>query len=203
MAGLIILWLILDSSFGNIASYTGYPEGTMLGFFETASMMVAMQGLFILYWGSREPLKQYHVGLKFIAIKLVIFVSALQNFAIDLIVPTPNDGSFFDQEARIELYSNALLLIESAGLTLLMWKSFPADELIRAHVYRMSGKDVDDLEDPHTYDFPRSSSYGGPGLVNRGYNSLGHAAAIKMDNHVADGPQRKDSLAETWNSLPH
>jgi len=145
LSGLIILWMILDSSFGSIEDKTGYPAGTFLGFIETMSMFLAMEGLFILYWGSRRPLKHYHPGLKFFAIKLVIFVSALQEFFIDVVVPTPSDGSFYDHEARAHMWANAFLLIESAGLTLLMWHAFPAEELRRAHEFRMTGKE------PSTY----------------------------------------------------
>jgi len=182
LAGLTILWLILDNSLGDTEQYTGYPEGTILGGLETLSMLVAMEGLFILYWGSRSALAQYRVGLKFIAIKFVIFVGAIQNFMLETNVPKEEEGDFYDQEARVELWNNALLLVESAGLTLLMWRAFPAEELVRAHVFRMSGKSVEDLDDPSEFDFPRSTSYGASGLPTNDFGVNHKAKANKYNS---------------------
>jgi len=149
LSGLIILWMILDDSFGGVEDLTGYPEGTVLGGIESLSMLIAMQGLFMIYWASRRRLHDYHPGLKFVAIKLVIFVSALQEFAIDLFVQRPADGSFYDHEARAQLWSNAFLLAESAALTLLMWHAFPYTELARAHAFRLTGKDEEYYDAPN------------------------------------------------------
>jgi len=122
-------------------------------------MLIAMQGLFMFYWGSRRALVDYNCGLKFIAIKLVIFVSAIQEFVIDLAVPRSNDGSFYDHEARAQLWSNALLLTESAGLTLLMWHAFPERELTRAHEWRIHGHQ--DIEAPASASPTAKPVYGG------------------------------------------
>jgi len=138
-SGIINLWIQVDESSVIVEENTGYTESTITGFIEGASMLVAMQGLFMLFWCCKVPLKDFHVGLKFLAIKLVIFLSVIQAFVLGNSIPVPGSAAFYDQESRIQLWNAALLICESAAVSLLLFAAFPANELRQAEQLRSVG----------------------------------------------------------------
>jgi len=192
ISGIINLWIQVDESSAIVKERTGYTEATITGFIEGASMLIAMQGLFMLFWCCKVPLKDFNVGLKFLAIKLVIFLSVIQAFVLGNSIPEPPTGEFFDRESRIQLWNAALLLAESAGVSLLLFAAFPAHELRAAETLRCVGLKEDnslDLDDTpaNSRDKPQT---GGKGYV---YGSTKKNWEVMIDNTGGSNDNVKDS----------
>jgi len=195
ISGIINLWIQVDESADIVKERTGYTEATITGFIEGASMLIAMQGLFMLFWCCKVPLKDFNVGLKFLAIKLVIFLSVIQAFVLGNSIPEPPPGEFFDRESRIQLWNAALLLAESAGVSLLLFAAFPAHELRAAESLRCVGLKEDesnslDLDETSGNKKDKPIQRGGQGYV---YGSTKKNYEVMIDNTGGSGDYVKDS----------
>eukprot|EP00039_Didymoeca_costata_P019218 m.336679 g.336679 ORF g.336679 m.336679 type:complete len:408 (+) comp17927_c0_seq1:152-1375(+) len=103
---------------------------------QVASVMTAMHGLLTLHLTVRELLPQLKLDAKLIAIKLIVSLGALQSLILVLTIDTShvdeehNQWQLFLPSYRETGYENFLLCVESLPLAILLYKSFPADELV-------------------------------------------------------------------------
>ena len=86
---------------------------------ETAITLLALYALFITYRLSKVPLHGYRTTLKFLAVKLLVFIAPAQRHAL----------SHFLGPAVGEWASHVATVVETPMLALLLWRAFPASEL--------------------------------------------------------------------------
>ena len=94
----------------------GRPASTA---FARLSPRAAADSLFITYRLSKAPLHAYRTTLKFLAVKLLVFVSPAQRHALGFVLGVPAG----DWAAHVATAA------ETPLLTLLLWRAFPATEL--------------------------------------------------------------------------
>jgi len=130
LTGVVELWLSLDGYASNIPQMV-----------EIFSMFVAMQGLFILYIASHEFLKSYNPTRKFVCIKMIVIIAAVQKFVIESATPPDLVMSRYDSHALVNIWQCFLLSLESVIFSIVMTYAFPVTELIK---FQNGG----DTEDP-------------------------------------------------------
>jgi len=97
-------------------------------------MFVAMQGLFIIYIASYDLLKPYKPTRKFVCIKLIVIIAALQKLVIEAAVPHKLSFGHYDSNALISMWQSCLLALESVAFSILMIYAFPVHELLKHHL---------------------------------------------------------------------
>jgi len=85
---------------------------------ETLAMLLALYSLFIMYRLAHDPLSHYQTTLKFLAIKLVMWVFTLQRIAL---------VSHFGHVGL--WWAHAAICVECPALSILLMFAFPASEL--------------------------------------------------------------------------
>jgi len=137
------------SSAGQSTTVRSGNAETVLTALETLSMLLAMQGLFMMYRAGHEALAHYRPTIKFIAIKLMIIVATFQRFIVRFFVhhdaenpPTPPK---YDYEARCALWNSFFICMWSTILAVFMYNAFPAAELLNYH--KENGEQANDKKD--------------------------------------------------------
>lgn len=97
------------------------------------SMFICLQALFALYHATKKSLKKYQTTLKFLSIKALIILSAVQKILLAWVfrwhlVDLPPSRVFSAADAALRMHA-FLLLMEVPFLQLLVNHAFPADEL--------------------------------------------------------------------------
>eukprot|EP00455_Lapot_gusevi_P022261 TRINITY_DN2317_c0_g2_i3.p1 TRINITY_DN2317_c0_g2~~TRINITY_DN2317_c0_g2_i3.p1 ORF type:complete len:296 (-),score=91.32 TRINITY_DN2317_c0_g2_i3:83-970(-) len=119
----INLWVEID---GN--NYT--RAATILKAISTISMFFALYALFIIYQGTKEILHKFESTNKFVAIKLILIISAIQEFIIEVAISDDDSiGSMYDAPAKRAYIMNFVLVFESFILAVLLRRAFPASEI--------------------------------------------------------------------------
>jgi len=104
-------------------------------------MIIAMQALFILYIASKDFLKYYNPGRKFLFIKLIVIIAAVQKFIIDLAVPHSFRLQKYDSQSLKWMWNCFFLSLESVIFSLLMLYAFPLNELLKHQQFANLGDD--------------------------------------------------------------
>jgi len=92
-------------------------------------MIIAMQGLFMLYRASKDILASYHPTRKFATIKLIVIIGAIQKLIIQSIVKPDAALGQYDNEALASMWDAFILAIECPFFALAMTYAFPDEEL--------------------------------------------------------------------------
>jgi len=117
--GFFRLWMFID----------GFSSSLIPGYIGTISMIIAVQGLFMIYRASKATIKDYHPTFKFATIKTIVFIGAVQRLIINAIIK-PNDVlGAYDQNALVFVWDAFLTCLESPVFALAMYYAFPAEEL--------------------------------------------------------------------------
>eukprot|EP00298_Acanthocystis_sp_HF-20_P010870 c19096_g1_i2.p1 GENE.c19096_g1_i2~~c19096_g1_i2.p1 ORF type:complete len:313 (+),score=97.10 c19096_g1_i2:32-970(+) len=99
---------------------------------EVVSMLFAVHGLFIVYFAVHDPLEHFHVGRKFVAVKLLIFLGVVHNALLTICVHYGILNGVklnLDVEAAVVHWENFLLVVESFCVALLLFYAYPVSEL--------------------------------------------------------------------------
>jgi hypothetical protein len=117
--GFFRLWMFID----------GFDNSLVPGYIGTISMIIAMQGLFMIYRASHQALDSWHPTFKFVTIKLIVLIGAVQKLIIQGIIKDHDRLGQYDKAALASVWSAFLLAIESPMFATAMVYAFPAEEL--------------------------------------------------------------------------
>ena len=117
------------------------------------SGMLAVYGLFVMYKATHELLHEWNTTAKFVAVKLVIGVSTVQDMVIEKLVedvfPPPPTSCLRDPlhpghlGRAVVFWRSYLTLIETVVLAGLIIRAFPAEEV---KDYHLKNLDLMELE---------------------------------------------------------
>eukprot|EP00735_Rhodelphis_limneticus_P008918 TRINITY_DN2386_c0_g4::TRINITY_DN2386_c0_g4_i1::g.20703::m.20703 TRINITY_DN2386_c0_g4::TRINITY_DN2386_c0_g4_i1::g.20703 ORF type:complete len:331 (-),score=70.31,sp/Q9Y519/T184B_HUMAN/28.40/4e-16,Solute_trans_a/PF03619.11/3.2e-30 TRINITY_DN2386_c0_g4_i1:375-1367(-) len=96
--------------------------------FNLVQTAMATYGLFILYFCVREPIAHYNIGKKFVLIKIIIALAAVQGIILTGAIPEQPEHSLFSRETKGEMWNNFLIILESFFIAVFMRSAFPVDE---------------------------------------------------------------------------
>jgi len=119
--GFLQLWMLID----------GWKTSIVPSLIVIGAMLICFQGLFMLYRASHETLTRYRPTTKFVTIKLIVIIAALQKFVINYIVPDDAQIKDWDSHALAALWNAFLLSVEAPLFALAIYYAFPAIELSR------------------------------------------------------------------------
>jgi len=130
--GFLQLWMFID----------GFPTSIGPNVVIIVSMFICLEGLFMLYRASHNSLTRYNPTTKFVTIKLIVLIAALQKFFINFAVKDTASLDEWDSQALANLWNSFFLSVEAPLFALAIYKAFPHTELSRHH-NEASGVKVD------------------------------------------------------------
>jgi len=114
------------------------------------SGFIALQGLFTLYKASHNALHEWNTTMKFVAIKLVIVLDMIQDVLAGFLVTHGIVGvgsqCHLRDENLAKIWDQCMLVVEAVFMALLMYRAFPAQELLGAAIH-VRALDATDLAD--------------------------------------------------------
>jgi len=119
--------------------YTGhYVEGQVdksdgyiyINIIQLVSLFTALYFLFVLWKATRKTLLVYQTGLKFLAIKLIVFLSTIQSLIITLLEKgnVIKADSYLNVESRGYLWANWLICFEMMLTAFIFLKGYPVTD---------------------------------------------------------------------------
>lgn len=112
-------------------SSRGFTQVGYLCLSLAAPQLLALYGLFIMYKATYCEFSDHGITLKFIAIKLVILVGVIQQYALSVAAESHafHGDQTYDAEDYASFLANAILCMESPFLTYLVLHGFPIEDL--------------------------------------------------------------------------
>jgi hypothetical protein len=112
---------------GDASAMDSYPY---LRVFEVILLFIALYCLFILWKSTRKPLSIFQTGMKFLAIKLIVFLTAVQTVVITVIVQANaiKEDPALNSETKGELWNNWLICFETFLISFIFLKGFPISD---------------------------------------------------------------------------
>jgi len=116
----------------------------------TVSIMVAMWAMAVLYKATRHKLSRFRTSIKFIAIKLMLLTTAVQEMVIATYLKQhkgedENSNHRFTSSFKAQFYMSFVVCVEGSLLTLLLLFAFPGRELQQINAESrasLTGKDT-------------------------------------------------------------
>eukprot|EP00736_Rhodelphis_marinus_P008328 Rmarinus@m.4250 len=112
-----------------INGYNYADTATYFDGFNLLQTVICMYGLFMLYKAASPVLPEFGLGTKFVVIKAVIVIAALQGFILKVSIPERDCDEIFSKEVEGEIWNNFLFCIEFCLIAVLGYKAFPVHEL--------------------------------------------------------------------------
>eukprot|EP00301_Raphidiophrys_heterophryoidea_P020439 c5130_g1_i1.p1 GENE.c5130_g1_i1~~c5130_g1_i1.p1 ORF type:complete len:326 (-),score=53.32 c5130_g1_i1:250-1227(-) len=130
LTSIVALWLDLES--GSLTGKKTQNAYVIIRIVGTVSILVAVWALLILYKASHDQLLHFHMTSKFIAIKAMLIITALQEMVISSYIKKKGDhdsSKMFTTEFKAHFFMSFVVCIEGFIMTLLLIRAFPDREL--------------------------------------------------------------------------
>eukprot|EP00301_Raphidiophrys_heterophryoidea_P011642 c1779_g1_i1.p1 GENE.c1779_g1_i1~~c1779_g1_i1.p1 ORF type:complete len:326 (+),score=51.44 c1779_g1_i1:73-1050(+) len=130
LMALVALWLDLES--GNLNGKKTQNAYVLIRIVGVLSILTAIWSLFILYKATRHILAHYHTTAKFVAIKLMLLITAIQELVISAYIKkhkTDEEGVMFTIEFKAHFFMSLAVCIEGFIMALMLINAFPEREL--------------------------------------------------------------------------
>jgi len=117
--GFFRLWMFID----------GFNTSPIPGYIGFISVGIAIQGLFMLYRGSKHQLHSYRPTTKFATIKVIVLIGAIQKQVIQAICKPGDQVGVYDNVALAAMWNAFILALECPMFAFAMAYAFPVEEL--------------------------------------------------------------------------
>lgn len=127
LVGLVVVLLKAAGSFESTSAYRISTAAFWVMFIDFGTFIITFYSLLTLYYASKKNLQHHELEFKFLALKLVFFLSVCQIYMFDALrkLGIIEGTSFYSAEHRVVVFNASLFCAESIILAVLFRLAYP------------------------------------------------------------------------------